>query len=202
MGSKDAFKLDEGRIMRTAALLGNPFGGDPSPIERMEIASTAAYAWIYATQGLDRFVERWDGWAHAEGCEDLAWDRLDDDGRHRALCVAARRHCRAEQQGALDRFWDRMLGFGCSAVVWDYRTLGAADRADDVVAVLHDDFGNTATVTRRRTLPYRGAPGRSEALVLTLTADYDGGFVYHVSVFESMAEVEARLAKVSQGTWR
>lgn len=67
---------------------------------------------------------------------------------------------------------------------------------------LHDDFGNTATITEKMTLPYRGASKKVKAYVLSLTADYDNDFLYHVSVHESMEEVERKLGKLSCGTFK
>ena len=68
--------------------------------------------------------------------------------------------------------------------------------------IKHDDFGNTATIEEKMILAYNGAKVRTKAYVLTLTADYDGDMVYHVSMYDRMDDLEKALSKISLGTWR
>lgn len=68
--------------------------------------------------------------------------------------------------------------------------------------ILHDDFGNTATIEEKMLLGYKDARTRTKAYVLTLTADYDNNFVYHVSVYDRMEDLERALEKISCGTWK
>ena len=68
--------------------------------------------------------------------------------------------------------------------------------------ILHDDFGNTATIFEKEMFPYRGATKKKKRYVLSLTADYDMDFLYFRSVYESMEEVDAKLKTLSCGTWK
>ena len=68
--------------------------------------------------------------------------------------------------------------------------------------ILHDDFGNTATIEERIILPYRGATKQKKSYVLSLTADYNMDFLYFRSVYESMEDVKAKLTILSCGTWK
>lgn len=70
------------------------------------------------------------------------------------------------------------------------------------IKILHDDFGNTATIEERIMLPYRGATKQKKGYVLSLTADYDMDFLYFRSVYESMEDVKAKLTILSCGTWK
>jgi len=68
--------------------------------------------------------------------------------------------------------------------------------------ILHDDFGNTATIFEKMMLPYKGATKQKKSYVLSLTADYEMDFLYFRSVYESMEELNAKLATLSCGTWK
>jgi len=70
------------------------------------------------------------------------------------------------------------------------------------IKILHDDFGNTATIFEKMILPYKGATKQEKAYVLSLTADYEMDFLYFRSVYESMEDVNAQLGKLSCGTWK
>lgn len=70
------------------------------------------------------------------------------------------------------------------------------------MTIKHDNFGNTATIKSTMRLPYRDAPKAVKSYVLTLTADYDFDFVYHVSMYETIEQAEAALAKFSCGTFK
>lgn len=70
------------------------------------------------------------------------------------------------------------------------------------IKILHDDFGNTATIEERIILPYRGATKQKKSYVLSLTADYNMDFLYFRSVYESMEDVKAKLTILSCGTWK
>lgn len=197
-----AFKLDMGLVCELAERTGCPFGGEPSYWESMHVAGATAYAWAYAVQLLDRFTSEWDEYVAAEGRQDVLWEKLGDDRRHELLVLAASRHFRADLDLAADEFRNRMLGDDAGKVMWelDHLEMLSSPNLNGEVAVYHDDFGNTATVRKRMTYGYKDAPCRKESLVLALTADYDD-VTYHVSVYESMEEVNAALAKFSCGTW-
>ena len=70
------------------------------------------------------------------------------------------------------------------------------------IKILHDDFGNTATIEERIMLPYRGATKQKKSYVLSLTADYNMDFLYFRSVYESMEDVKTKLTILSCGTWK
>ncbi len=58
--------------------------------------------------------------------------------------------------------------------------------------VYHDqEHGNTAIIEKVNILPYRGAANRKKGYRVTYKADYDGGFVYRVSVFETLEDAKA-----------
>lgn len=60
----------------------------------------------------------------------------------------------------------------------------------------HDNVhGNTAIIEAVSILPYRGAANRKKGYRVTYKADYDGGFVYRVSVFESLEDVRADIRR-------
>lgn len=68
--------------------------------------------------------------------------------------------------------------------------------------IFHDDFGNTAKITERNILPYRGATQTEKGYVLSITADYDNDFLYYVSVFESVDDAIEKLKQFSCNTWK
>lgn len=51
--------------------------------------------------------------------------------------------------------------------------------------IYKDDFGNTAKIEKVKLFAYRGATEKTNGFRLWITADYDGGFLYHVSVHET-----------------
>lgn len=58
--------------------------------------------------------------------------------------------------------------------------------------IYHDNVhGNTAIIEEVNILPYRGATNREKGYRVTYKADYDGGFVYRVSVFETLEAAKA-----------
>jgi hypothetical protein len=63
--------------------------------------------------------------------------------------------------------------------------------------VLHDDFGNTATIKEEMHFPYRGAKEKQNAFILTLTADYENNCIYFVSYYESMLDAMNKLKNFS-----
>lgn len=67
--------------------------------------------------------------------------------------------------------------------------------------IRHDAFGNTATICPKSILPSREAKQYKTAYVLTLSADYDNNFVYHVSVHESEDVAIERMQEFSCGLW-
>lgn len=68
--------------------------------------------------------------------------------------------------------------------------------------ILHDDFGNTATIKEEMILPYKGATKKQNAFILTLSADYEKDFVYYVSVYETLSDAMEKLKNISCNTWK
>ena len=68
--------------------------------------------------------------------------------------------------------------------------------------ILHDNFGNTATIKNEKHYPYRGSTEKEDTYVLTLTADYDDNCVYFVSFYETEQEAMSKLTKFSCNTWK
>lgn len=67
---------------------------------------------------------------------------------------------------------------------------------------LHDNFGNTAKITKKNIYPFRGSQTKEEAYILTVTADYEENLVYFVSVYESEREAMKKLKEFSCGTFK
>ena len=72
---------------------------------------------------------------------------------------------------------------------------------EDMKKILHDNFGNTATIEEVFIFAYNGAKEKEKAYRLLLTSDYDNDFLYHVSVHESMQDVKNKLKKLSCNNW-
>lgn len=72
----------------------------------------------------------------------------------------------------------------------------------ELIKTLHDNSGNTATIEKWKTLPYNGAKKKTDAYRLSLYASYDNNFLYHVSTYESMEELENGLSRFSCGTFK
>lgn len=70
-----------------------------------------------------------------------------------------------------------------------------------IIKQLHDDYGNTATIERVTNRPYRDAPHKETSYRLSLTADYNNDFLYHVSVYETLDEIDEKLTRISCGIW-
>ena len=71
-----------------------------------------------------------------------------------------------------------------------------------MITILHDDFGNTAEINEKMTIPYKGSPIKENAFILSITADYDNNFLYFVSVYESKEKVMNKLKEFSCNTWK
>lgn len=55
----------------------------------------------------------------------------------------------------------------------------------------HDEeHGNTAMIEEVKTFPYKGAPRKQTGFRLIVSADYDEGFIYHISFFEFVQRCE------------
>lgn len=72
----------------------------------------------------------------------------------------------------------------------------------NIVKRFRDDFGNAALIEKVNTFAYNGAPRKTEGYRLMLIAEYDGNFVYHVSVYEILGEAENKLKCFSCNTWK
>ena len=70
-----------------------------------------------------------------------------------------------------------------------------------LIKTFHDDFGNTAVITEKNVLPYKGAPQKQQAFILTISADYENDFIYFVSMYETEIEAMKKLQKFSCNTW-
>lgn len=69
------------------------------------------------------------------------------------------------------------------------------------IASFSDAYGNTATIYKEVILPYRGATKYVEGYKLSLTADYDCDYCYHVSVHETLDEALDKMSEYSGNTW-
>ena len=69
------------------------------------------------------------------------------------------------------------------------------------MVVLHNEFGNTATIETIMLYPYKGAPRRQKSFVLSLTSDYDNNFMYHRSVYETAEDAVNELLQLGGGNW-
>lgn len=72
----------------------------------------------------------------------------------------------------------------------------------NIVKVLHDNFGNTATIEKVMILPYKGARQKELAYILKLTADYEENLLYRLTTHETIADVYKELEKISCNTWK
>lgn len=68
--------------------------------------------------------------------------------------------------------------------------------------IYKDDFGNTAKIEQVKLFAYRGATEKTNSFRLWITADYDGGFLYHVSVHETEKDALKKLESFSCGTFK
>lgn len=59
--------------------------------------------------------------------------------------------------------------------------------------------GNTARIERVTHKPYKDAPAPVTGYRLCISADYNHGFVYHVSVHETMEEATAKMERCGTG---
>lgn len=72
----------------------------------------------------------------------------------------------------------------------------------NVIKILKDDYGNIATIEKIETIPYRGATKKTPLFRLSLMAEYDNNFLYHVSCYETLEETIRELHKCSCGTFK
>lgn len=72
----------------------------------------------------------------------------------------------------------------------------------NIVKRFRDNFGNLALIEKVNTLPYNGAPRKTEGYRLMLFAEYDDNFIYHVSCYETLEEAESKLKCFSCNTWK
>lgn len=68
--------------------------------------------------------------------------------------------------------------------------------------IFKDIFGNTACITRRLGFPCRDAKNKIYGYKLTLSADYNGGDVYFVTIYPSEEDALRQLRKFSCNTWQ
>lgn len=58
----------------------------------------------------------------------------------------------------------------------------------------HDEeHGNTAMIEEVKIFPYKGAPRKQTEFRLIVSADYDEGFIYHVSLHETLEAAKSKL---------
>lgn len=68
--------------------------------------------------------------------------------------------------------------------------------------IYKDDFGNTAKIEQVKIFAYRGAMEKTNSFRLSITADDNGDFLYHVSVYETEKEALKKLESFSCGTFK
>lgn len=68
--------------------------------------------------------------------------------------------------------------------------------------IYKDDFGNTAKIEKVKLFAYRGATEKENGFRLWITSDYDSGFLYHVSVYETEKDALKKLESFSCGTFK
>lgn len=84
-------------------------------------------------------------------------------------------------------------------VIYNMRTQIDRDMKDNLYK---DDFGNTARISEVMTLPYKGAKRKYKGYKLSITADYDNNFLYHVSLYETKETAKNALKVFSCNTWK
>lgn len=72
----------------------------------------------------------------------------------------------------------------------------------NIIKILKDDYGNIATIEKIETIPYRWATKKTPLFRLSLMAEYDNNFLYHVSCYETLEETIHELHKCSCGTFK
>ena len=70
------------------------------------------------------------------------------------------------------------------------------------IKTLHDNFGNTGIIEELEIYPYRGAKKKEKAFRLILSSDYDNNIIYHISIYETLEDVENKLEDLSCGTFK
>lgn len=71
-----------------------------------------------------------------------------------------------------------------------------------MIKVYKDMYGNTATIEKVRIMPYKEAQTKCDAYKLTASSDYENGFIYFVSVYESIGDAIKKLNNMSCGTFK
>lgn len=71
-----------------------------------------------------------------------------------------------------------------------------------IIKMLHDGFGNTAVIEKGLTLPYNGAEKKVMSYRLSLYATYDNNFLYHVSTYDLLSDLESDLKRFSCGMFK
>ena len=62
----------------------------------------------------------------------------------------------------------------------------------------HDEeHGNTAIIEKVKTFPYKGAPKKQTGFRLIVSADYDEGFIYHISLHETLEAAKDKLTTLA-----
>ncbi len=61
---------------------------------------------------------------------------------------------------------------------------------------------NTAKIEKVEILPYKGAIRKTKGFRLSITADYDNNFLFHVSVYETNIRALKKLETFSCGTFK
>lgn len=71
----------------------------------------------------------------------------------------------------------------------------------NIIKKFKDNFGNIAAIEQTETFPYRGAGKKTSCFRLCLMAEYDDGFIYHVSCYDTLADALLKLSRMSCGTF-
>lgn len=74
--------------------------------------------------------------------------------------------------------------------------------AHEDVMVFHDDYQNVAFIQPVKVFPYFGSEVKRVSYRLIIKSDYEQGFVYFVSVYETKEQALQKLNEISNGSFR
>ena len=100
------------------------------------------------------------------------------------------------------KMWNKSHEEASVLFYWIEIHISLGGKVMNIIKTLKDDYGNIATIEKMQTIPYRGAPIKTPLFRLSLMAEYDNNFLYHVSCYETLEETLAELLKCSAGTFK
>lgn len=71
----------------------------------------------------------------------------------------------------------------------------------NIIRTLRDQYGNLASIEKVECIPYNGARKKELCFRLSIIAEYDNNFLYHVSCHETLQHALYRLHEFSNGTF-